>query len=55
MRQEETTTRTKIIEEEQFLLSPNLSMIPLRGLSKELFVLVELFLGRERNTVDTLE
>ena len=55
MREEETASRTQLIEEEQLLLPPNLTMIALSSLRKEVLVLRQLLLVGEGDTVDTLQ
>lgn len=55
MREKEATSRTKVIEEEQFLLPSDLAVIPFRSLDQECFVLAQLLFIWERDTVDALQ
>jgi len=42
MREEETTSRTEVVEEEQLLFPPDLTVIPFRSLGQERFILAQL-------------
>ena len=54
MRQEEAAARTKVVEEEKLLFPADFAVIALRSFSEEGFVLSELLLVREGDTVDAL-
>ena len=54
MREEETASRAEIVEEEQLLVLANFTVIALSSLSEEDFVICELLLVGERDTVDAL-
>ena len=55
MRQEEAASRAEVVEEEKLLFPADFAVIALRSFSEEGFVLSELLLVREGDTVDALQ
>lgn len=55
MREEEATSRTEVVEEEQFLFTTNLAVVPLRGLGQKCFILGQLLFIGEGDTINALQ
>jgi len=55
MGQEEAASRAEVIEEEEFLVLSDLAMVALRSLGKEDFVVGQLLLIWEGDSVDALQ
>ncbi len=55
MRVEEATARGKLVEAEETLLQTNVPVVALLSFFQELDVFIELLLGRESDSVDTLQ